>query len=506
MTKMRLASIAMVILALLMAVTPVLAADPVPGKGNTDVVVQNTNQSQPTDVKAVYYDTDGNIDFEKPQSINAKGSHIFKAFDATLGDNWTGSMILQSSEEVAAVAEILWTEGSSTDGTTAAAYTGYASGATTMYLPFAVYSKDSQFTRVTVQNTEDFAANISIDYVNREGGKDFTTTDSIPRFGSKTYDLSKPGGAVPNFSTTSFWQARCNEGQCFWSGALKITATNNAKLTVVATNHWRWYAAAFNAFTAGNATNFVPSVERRCTDCTFNGGVWQGYSVITVQCLETSQNCNVVMDFVKEDGTSSGTLPEKTIVAGGALAASTRNGNDWEYSWFNTNLPNPWAGSAVVRSTNGTKLGVVSYSIRPERIYAAGANGASTSVAGTETFLPSAQQIGPCPDTNFQFQAFSIIRIQNPGTAKANDVDVYYYNRDGSLAFQRLNQQIDPGKSISQHTRVDCSSITVNPGNNRNWLGAVYVKSDQPVVAVLENHYWGNRTFMTAYNSYSVNR
>ena len=185
---------------------------------------------------------------------------------------------------------------------------------------------------------------------------------------------------------------------------------------------------------------------------------------------------------------------------------STRNGNDWTYDWFNSNLGSPWAGSAVVRSTNNTKLGVVSYSIRPEKIYAGGSNGATTSVAGTETFLPSAQQIGPCPDPSFAFQAFSIIRIQNPGTVKANDVDVYYYNRDGSLAYQRLNQQIDPGKSISQHTRVDCSSITVNPGGSRNWQGSVYIKSDQPVVAVLENHYWGNRTFMTAYNSYSINR
>lgn len=502
MNKARVFRIIGVALALTLVALPAFAADPNPGKGNTDVVVQNTTASTAA-AKAIYYDTDGNIDYQNDQSIAGRGSFVFRASDATLGDNWQGSMVLQSDNELAAVAEIRWTEGSSADRTRGAAYTGYAAGTTEVYLPYVAFIPNAQWSSFTVQNTEDRTANLQIVYIDRTGGALPAKTDTLPKFGSKTYNMNQPGGAVPDFTQTAYYQANCANPSvgCQWSGAVKITSTgsNPPKITVVGVNNYAQYTVSYNAFTAGSTTTYAPSVTRRCTDCAFNGGTWQEWSVITVQCLETSQACNVTMDFAKEDGTPSGTLPTQSIVAGGAKAASTRNGNDWDYSWFNTNLSGgAWAGSAVVRSTNNTKIAVVVFNIRPNRNYAGGTSGASSLEAGTEIFLPAAYQIGTTCPPGDGWSAFSIFGVQNPGTTAANDVDIYFYDRNGSQRFVLQNQSIPGGKAKRVHTRLDCGTLNLG----LNWSGSIYVKADVPVVAVIENHFWGTQNDMMAYNSY----
>jgi len=142
------------VMVLALTVTPVMAdpdADPNPGRGNTDVVVMNMGSAAAA-ATAIYYGASGNPEYTANTNLAAKGSYRFAASAATpLGDNWRGSMVVQSAGEVAAVAEIIWTNGSSSDGTTADAYTGFAAGATSMYLPYAVYSINSQFTLFTGQ-------------------------------------------------------------------------------------------------------------------------------------------------------------------------------------------------------------------------------------------------------------------------------------------------------------------------------------------------------------------
>ena len=110
------------VMVLALTVTPVMAdpdADPNPGRGNTDVVVMNMGSAAAA-ATAIYYGASGNPEYTANTNLAAKGSYRFAASAATpLGDNWRGSMVVQSAGEVAAVAEIVWTNGSSSDGTTA---------------------------------------------------------------------------------------------------------------------------------------------------------------------------------------------------------------------------------------------------------------------------------------------------------------------------------------------------------------------------------------------------
>ena len=507
------------VVVLALTVTPVMAdpdADPNPGRGNTDVVVMNMGSAAAA-ATAIYYGASGNPEYTANTNLAAKGSYRFAASAATpLGDNWRGSMVVQSAGEVAAVAEIIWTNGSSSDGTTADAYTGFAAGATTMYIPFAVYSVNSQFTLFTVQNTESTVANIRLTFRNRTGGQDLQINDTIPALGSKNYDIR----TIPQLQASSFWQNNCNAGQCFWSGAVMIESTNAKKITAAATNHNTQYAQAYEAISSGSSQVYGPSVERRCVDCAWNpsagqNGDWVGFSIVTVQCL-SSTPCNMRMRFIGQTSSMTNlTLPDKVIQSGAAVAASTRAGNDYDKNLFNQlrdnanpTFPFAWAGSVIVETTNSTQVAVVVFNVRPRENISPGAAGASISNAGVLTYLPTAYKIGTCnPPNGLEWRRFTIFRIQNPTTNNANDVDIYYYNRNGTLAAQEVNRSIPAGTALTRHTRANCSDLAAL-GNN--WEGSVYISSDRPLVVTAEsyanaflNPAYGP-SWATGYNGYSV--
>lgn len=506
------------ILVLVLSATPAFAdptADPNPGNGNTDVVIMNMGASA-TDATAVYYNPSGNAEHNATvTNLAPKGSHRFAATAATpLGDNWRGSMVVQSAGELAAVAEILWQNGSSADGTTADAYTGFPAGSTVMYVPFAVYSVNSQFTLFSVQNADTSAANIRLTFINRNGVTDAQVNDSIPVQGSKSYDVR----SFPALQSSSFWQTQCSTGQCSWTGAVKIESTNGRKITAAATNHWAEYAAAYSGIASGANRSYVSSVERRCTDCSWNpaggqNGVWQGFSVVIVQCL-SSTPCQVQIQFDGQTNTMGDlTLPTRTLQPGAALGANTRAGGDFDRSLFNalrdsTDPTNQarWAGSAVVNVLNSTEVAVINYSLRPDINIAAGNAGAGAVNAGRQTFIPTAYKIGTC-DGGFNWRKLSIIRLQNPTTTAASGVSISYYDRNGTLKYQETGLNIPAGASLSRNTRVNCSSLTAL---GDNWEGSVFVSSNQPLVAVAETYYnaFGNASYGPSwaggFNAYSV--
>lgn len=503
------------VLVLALAVSPVMAdptADPNPGRGNTDVLVMNMGTSA-TDATAIYYNPAGTAEYQSPTNLPVNGSHRFPASAASpLGDNWRGSSVVQSAGEVAAIAEILWTNGSSSDGTTADAYTGFSTGSTVMYIPFAVYSLNSQFTLFSVQNTEANAANTRMTFINRDGATDLQTNDSIPAQGSKSYDLRN----FTALQSSGFWQSNCNAGQCFWTGAVKIESTNGRKITAAATNHWTQYAAAFNGIASGANRNFVSSVERRCTNCAWNPpsqtGTWQGFSVVIAQCLSTTP-CQVQIEFKGQTNTMGDLTLTKTINPGAAVGANTRAGGDFASSQFNVlrNSSDPagqaaWAGSAIVSTLNGTEIAVVNYSLRPDINIAAGNVGVSAGNAGLQTFIPAVYKTGAC-DGGFNWQKLSIIRIQNPTSSNATNVSIAYYDRNGSLRYQETGLSIPAGDGLSRNTRNNCSSLGAL-GNN--WEGSVRISSNQPLVAVAEtyNNPFGNAAYGPSwaggYNAYSI--
>lgn len=502
-------------LVLVLTVSPVMAdptADPNPGNGNTDVVVMNMGTSS-TDASAIYYNPSGGAEHQANTTLATKGSFRFAASAATpLGDNWRGSMVVQSAGELAAVAELLWQNGTSADGTTADAYTGFSTGSTVMYIPFAVYAQNAQYTQFSVQNADTAAANIRLTFINRNGVTDAQVNDSIVVQGSKSYDMR----SFSALQSSSFWQSTCATGTCSWTGAVKIESTNGKKITAAATNFWTQYTAAFSGLASGANRSYVSSVERRCVNCAWNPpaqtGDWRGFSVVIAQCLSATP-CQVRFEFIGQTSTMGNLTLNKTINSGAAVGANTRAGGDFAASDFNVlrNSSDPagqafWAGSAIVSTTNGTDIAVVNYSLRPDINIAAGNAGAGANDAGLRTFIPSAYKIGTC-DGGFNWRKLSIIRLQNPTSSNASNVSIAYYDRNGTLKYQETGLSIPAGASLSRNTRVNCSALSAL---GDNWEGSVYVSSNQPLVAVAETYYnaFGIASYGPSwaggYNAYSV--
>ncbi|HSN74815.1 MAG TPA: hypothetical protein VL334_06950, partial [Anaerolineae bacterium] len=202
------------VLVLALTVTPVMAdpdVDPNPGNGNTDVIVMNMGTA-PAQATVIYYGASGNPEYSDEATLAAKGSYRSMSRSATpLSDQWRGSAVVQSAGEVAAMAEIVWTDGSSADGTTADAYTGFSTGATIMYVPYVVWAPTAQFTLFSVQNTEGAAADIRLTFLNRNGGQDLQVNDTIPANGSKSFDPR----TYTDLQSTSFWLNNCTTGYCY---------------------------------------------------------------------------------------------------------------------------------------------------------------------------------------------------------------------------------------------------------------------------------------------------
>lgn len=125
-----------------------------------------------------------------------------------------------------------------------------------------------------------------------------------------------------------------------------------------------------------------------------------------------------------------------------------------------------------------------------------------SGLASANTYLPAVYQKNTaytsCPSNEEQWDQYSILRIQNPTASNATDVDIYYYDQNGSLTFQELNLTIVAGKSLSRNTRNHCATIPLGG----NWTGSVRIQSNQPLVAVAETLKSGQ--WMASYNS--INR
>lgn len=158
-----------------------------------------------------------------------------------------------------------------------------------MYIPFAVYSVNSQFTQFAVQNTESSQANIRLTFINRNGVTDLQVNDTIAALGSKNFDVR----SFNQLQSTSFWQSNCAAGQCFWSGAVKIEFTNSKRLP----QRQPTSTPSTPRPTALSLLERPKSMFLRSNGVAWTApgipgagqsGDWVGFSTVTVQCLSST--------------------------------------------------------------------------------------------------------------------------------------------------------------------------------------------------------------------------
>ena len=380
-------------------------------------------------------------------------------------------MVVQSDAELAAVAEIHWTGGTFGDGKEADAYTGYAEGSSEMYFPYVAYYPN-QYTVVTVQNTDADPVTILMTYINRLGQTDFSNISvTLPGLGSASFPMNTPGqNNVPNLTQTTFYQQ--NQG---WIGGIKIVAQGGKKIAAVASNHRNQWSMAYNGLVRASEVSYIPSAERRVPN-----GIWSGFSIISAQCV-SAVACDVRFRFT-DQGQVALTLTKTGVAPGASVAANTRAGGDFPPASYDVLGNGNWAGSVIVDTTNGQNLAVISESTRPSTNLSGATSAATVADGGRESFLPAVYQKNAanqsCAANDSQWQVWSLLRIQNPGTTNATNVSISYFNLDGSLAHQETGISIPAGQPVFRNTKNNCTTIPLGG----SWTGSVYVQSSQPLV------------------------
>lgn len=473
---------------------------------NSSIILRNNSSVKTAQANTTFFWDDGDVRMQKTDYV-APQDMVVVDFPGTCF-YCRGSALAVGSQEQAVIVENRYSGSGYGDGSAAVAYSAFDAGSAAVYLPYAIYYPDPmthgepfvQYSRFTVQNTATAAASLELTYINRDGVTDFTRTDTLLANGLRNYDLRYPGGAVPDLRQTSYYTAQCGTSAgCNWTGAVKVTSTSGQLMTAVLTNYWRWYAAAYNGVSSGAQPVFAPSVERRCTDCDPNAGSWQGFSITIVQNLGSS-NANVTLRYRNAaTGNEDLTIFGQTITPNAAKGFNTKTGGNVAASVYNV-LGGAWAGAVTVESNQ--PLAVAQIAIRPDNNVAGAYTGVHSGQASTNTYLPAVYQKNTaytsCPSSEEQWDQYSILRIQNPTTSNATDVDIYYYDQNGSLTFQELNLTIVAGRSLSRNTRNHCAAIPLGG----NWTGSVRIQSNQPLVAVAETLKSGQ--WLASYNS--INR
>lgn len=158
----------------------------------TGVVVQNLDATQEAEVKVIWYDRDGSELHSFETEIPANSAHGYNtrfveqsqiptleaAFDAAIGDNFNGSVVIESKNdaEIVAVANLQWTADHPARAA-ASAYTSESSGYETVYVP-ATFRRVGgagwiQFTGLIVQNVGTTACeNFTVSWVARDTGQE----------------------------------------------------------------------------------------------------------------------------------------------------------------------------------------------------------------------------------------------------------------------------------------------------------------------------------------------
>ncbi len=282
------------VLVVILLATTVAAAAPVafdPGTGTADVAVMNTAVDTGT-VTAEYINPSGSVERSLTKSVAGKGTVDFTAAESGLGDGWSGSMVLSSTSEIASVAQVHWTGGSSADGQTSGTYEGVSMGTTEAFCPSVFQRINAQYSVITVQNTDIGDVTIDMYYFDRNGNaySGNPLTDVIPANAQRTYDLKTPGGKVPSLPVV-------NPPGDGWIGGMKIAARDGKKIAVVAATHWPDYSSIYDCLGAGATTLYFPDIKRRVF-----GGNWAQFGGNVVQNLSSTNTANLTTYWMDRNG------------------------------------------------------------------------------------------------------------------------------------------------------------------------------------------------------------
>ena len=476
-------AVSMLVLTLLCTIVAVKAQTPDNGAGSANIIAQNMHDTSEANVVAAYLDPDGTPADSVGTTIARRSAKEFLATDASVGSPWLGSMVLYSDQGLASVANLLYDGGStSKDGTCAASYSGFAETSDKFYLPRVMVIHGNKVGQIAVQNTDNTEATVWIRYYELgDATPTATISDTIEVGGSRHYDLGTPGGKVPDLAALG--------GGSDWSGSAVIEADDGKQIAAVYVNHWSGYCGAYVGMTAPSTTLVAPKVARRAVD---DGGTlkWLEFAMIALQNPGDTTATVDVAFYDRLTGTQDLLLDDLSIPGKQTAIIHLRLGQAVPPSALDpldrdAGPDITWNGK-VVATSDVPIFGVVAPIRRGES--ASMYNMVDAAQGSGVLYMPSASRVR----SGGKWQLYSRLAVANLSSSEAL-VDFYFYGRDGNLDLSLLDWSI-PGNGVENLL------LKTVAGLSTDWLGSVYVESDQDVLAIVDT-LWNVNGRLSSYNA-----
>jgi len=253
------------------------------GSYNAAFYIQNVHASNAANITIKYYDSNGNLNCTKADTIAPLASKGYWVPSATcdsgsLPAGWSGGVVVSSNQPIVGV-------GRPHIETQITTYNGFAAGGTTTSIPMLFkgafggsYNAAFYIQNVHATNT----ANVTIKYYDNNGNLNCTKTDTLAPLASKGY-------WVPS--------ATCDSGSlpAGWSGGVVVTA--NQPIVGVGRPHIGAQVTTYNGFTGGSLNTYVPMLFKNAYGGNYNAAFY-------VQNTEAS-TASVTLNFYDSNGNLS---------------------------------------------------------------------------------------------------------------------------------------------------------------------------------------------------------
>ncbi len=472
------------VVSLLFIATALAQTYPDAGNAVTNAVLQNAGTGTAT-VVVTYYDASGTVQYTHSGVSLATGAVTeVKTQDEPLPSGFQGTAVVSSDQPLASVVSIKNTGVTASSGqTTQAAYNGTSAPAATVFFP-SVWRFSGIASRVTIQNTENASATVTVDFYDRSGNKLGTCSETLAAFGSKTYDMRTP-------PSCSGWTDSVADGS--------ITATSSGPLLAGAsTAAWSNRAAAYQALTSADQGTVLYAPSHFRFKLNASDAEYTLFSAINIQNTDPNNDAPITVEYFTR-GDTSGTPAltiNTTVPAGSAIGLNTKNGASVAASEFDP-LGTSWDGSVKITSDNNIPLigtGITNWGTAG---YAGMYALVSDSSASSKIFIPAQYR----RVVSGSWAQWSAINLQNIGTTTvaASDLTVTYIDQAGNTVATfngtSLPGDLASGAAFGMNTRNggDLSSSSFN-SLGESFIGGIIVEgpAGSKLVAV-NNIIYSNR-------------
>ncbi len=420
------------------------------------ITLMNPTTNAAIGVIDYYAENNPTLVHEKSFSVPAHGSVSFPTTAETaLPDGFLGAAEVSSDQPLLANFVFFARE----SGIDRAVYNGFSAGeaSTDLFIPAYVREAYDQNSMLSIQNTEDSAATVTLDFYNSStGSRDARiVNDTIPAKTMKSYKAD----------TLQTTEGSLSAG---WLGSVIVTSDKKVVGAVFQPYMVAGKLVSFEGVAAGGTTVYVPSALRNAYGAKYT-------TFIAIQNT-TGNSVDATVRFY--DSTGAEVAVEGPI----AIGARAKKSVDPRSV---AGLSDGYSGAAIVEATGGNVAVVVNI----------GSN-LPTYATAFSGVTATSQSVGLSyvrwGDDDFDWRGYIAVQNVNPSHA-AVTATVTYYDKDGGVIGtpQTLS-------AIPYLSKGNSNPSQVLPPGEKMSKGSAIVTADGPIV-VLVNAVTTNQAFSASY-------